>query len=1153
MEEEPFDSPNRPPPRPGAANLSSISEGRNETTIMSNTSSSGDDGPVISPAIPESYAHDPFAAEPILEHLRHLNADTASIQQLLHAADADVHLHSARIRAVLDNDPAIIQTYDPTTDEAYLERSERRRQNEDEIRRLDEECDAILRLLDVGPSRTQMTQSEVLQERLERWGRALELYVWLGGGGAADAIGAGGAGAVAEGGDGSGGGRSTALKKKGGQIDLLTLLEKLCEGCSGEEELSEALSQASQMCTALVDETSVAVRDCTEDAADAEDAYHIRLEAHSILSRRAVQSAEAVEEQFRTNGRAALKIGQQLEMAEAKRRQCESAAVLIRRWWTMENLAEQEATSGEEIRVDEEVRGAIPSSAGRMDPLYTKPENGLEAAKALKMLRTVVKQRSSTPSGALVDKQSTRRFELTSGLIERTSKALESRLLSSFSGIYTRGGTYDFSSPESAGRTGRLDWVALRELAEALTYFDNGRSLHKRYVQMVVFSRFPEFTATKNKKARGGGGNDDNEDANEEEFDMDATRSKLSSLFHRVCEVCTAEFQLIAHVFSSSAESMPLGGGTYDTLAMDAVTLRVARALLQRVISDPRSGLQARIDDILATIDRRGDFDAGAKKLDTFVIIHEKAAVLFSLLKDAAREHLLPKSVSEGDSSSAAAHNRAVSSLLQFLTTQEIALSEGHRRGYLNLELRMLHHECCANLDNIGARLSRPIQVAPDPLISAAGRAGGGPSGSGATVYQAPLMPLDKGGLKKMGFTTLLNGPLKQSVLRQPLINATDSLARARLMFGGSQSGTGGDADATARVITAVYSQMCTFYGQSYLFPIVESLGEMLNPSAPSTPPSLPFKEDSPPHDLGVDGSFWVGVERIHSAAKAFDRELWAEQRAGSVRVFEILVGTRNHTCLSQAKERRVRFFQDLEERGEAAILRALDTLSVHIQWILVAGGESMLATGGSRLLHSVTGKGSGPYAVPSGSTLDTTNSPAVKSLTYCLRAQFVHTQAALTSGSLSAFWTALSMRLYDILVARLLQHYYISTVGAVILSRDVEALRSVAMLAGRNHSHWDNLRELLTLFMTPPDSLRTILVGPEGDVNSGKGLFGRAGRDQSLVFMSRRVDYRVKTNQGMKKCQWVVDLLDDLGVYDPTDAQVNIALYSAEQSKKGS
>ena len=138
-------------------------------------------------------------------------------------------------------------------------------------------------------------------------------------------------------------------------------------------------------------------------------------------------------------------------------------------------------------------------------------------------------------------------------------------------------------------------------------------------------------------------------------------------------------------------------------------------------------------------------------------------------------------------------------------------------------------------------------------------------------------------------------------------------------------------------------------------------------------------------------------------------------------------------------------------------------------------------------------------------------------------------------------------MRLYDILCARLLQHYYVSTVGAVILSRDVEALRSVAMLAGLHHNHWDTLRELLTLYMTPPDSLRTMLVGPDGDINSGKGLFARAGREQSLVFMSRRTDYRIKTHQGMKKHQWVVELLDEFGIQDPTDGPVNIALYAAE------
>ena len=114
-------------------------------------------------------------------------------------------------------------------------------------------------------------------------------------------------------------------------------------------------------------------------------------------------------------------------------------------------------------------------------------------------------------------------------------------------------------------------------------------------------------------------------------------------------------------------------------------------------------------------------------------------------------------------------------------------------------------------------------------------------------------------------------------------------------------------------------------------------------------------------------------------------------------------------------------------------------------------------------------------------------------------------------------------------------------------LSRDVEALRSVAMLAGTDHQHWDLLRELLTLFMTPPNALKTILVGPEGDPNSGKGLFGQAGKEQSLVFMSRRVDYRVKINHVYSKATWATELFEDLGVPDPTEGTVNIATYSAQ------
>merc|ERR1712060_402173 len=153
----------------------------------------------------------------------------------------------------------------------------------------------------------------------------------------------------------------------------------------------------------------------------------------------------------------------------------------------------------------------------------------------------------------------------------------------------------------------------------------------------------------------------------------------------------------------------------------------------------------------------------------------------------------------------------------------------------------------------------------------------------------------------------------------------------------------------------------------------------------------------------------------------------------------------------------------------------------------------------------------------------------AVASLTFCLRALFAHVQAALTPQALSAFWTLLSMRLHDILCQRLLENYNVSIDGAVILSRDVIALSSVCTLSGSDHSHWDILRELVMLYVTPPEALMSILVGHEEDINSGKGLFALAGQNRSLYFMSRRIDYNSKTNAGIKKSAWVNQLLSQL------------------------
>jgi len=559
----------------------------------------------------------------------------------------------------------------------------------------------------------------------------------------------------------------------------------------------------------------------------------------------------------------------------------------------------------------------------------------------------------------------------------------------------------------------------------------------------------------------------------------------------------------------------------------EEMTLTVARALLQRVISDPKNGLQSRISDLLESIDRRGDFDAGAKKLDTFVVIHEKAAGLFHLLRDAAEKMI---AYSQAGKSKDAVNS--VTALKQFLTSQEIALSSGHRKGYLNLELRLLHHSCCSILQEIGCILDRPKTRSQDLSLAEKGI---------LEDYRAPILPIN---MKYLMTCDILLGPLKSSVLRQPVIFASDSLARARLMFGAGKKG----GEATARVIASIFHQMCNFYGQAYLYPIVQALGEKLHPYSPNTPPQLPFDENDAAPDLGVPAQFWVALEYIHTAAKSFDRELWAENRPGSGRVWDTLYTTGGQASMSQARKYRLQFFAELESRGETAIHRALQTLSEHIRWVLVAGGESMFATGGNRFF---SGSSNGPYAIPHGSSLETPNSPAVKSLTFCLRSQFVNIQAALTPTSLSAFWSALSMRLYDIFVPRLIQHYTITQVGAVILSRDVEALRSVSMLAGTNHSHWDNLREAVTLYMTPPVALKSMLVGPEGDANSGRGLFKRVGRYQSLVFMSRRSDYRAKTNQGLRKATWVMELLDSLGVPDPTDSHINMGMFAAERKNQ--
>lgn len=262
--------------------------------------------------------------------------------------------------------------------------------------------------------------------------------------------------------------------------------------------MSATLSQAASMCSTLVDVTKQITKDATESILEVEDAYQIRLEAHELFCRNALARTEEIQNQFRINGRAALQIGNQLEFAESKRQRCETASILIRRWWLMESLAEQENMSGEPLKVQEEVRGSVPLTSCRMDPLFTRPENSLEASRALRQLRQVVKSRGNAATANMqtgqwekTDGTSSRRFDLTADLIHRTSQALEERLLNSFTEIYSRGGAYEFNSAANMTqkqRAGIIAWQELRDVAQACWLFEGGRKLHQCYVDIVVAS-----------------------------------------------------------------------------------------------------------------------------------------------------------------------------------------------------------------------------------------------------------------------------------------------------------------------------------------------------------------------------------------------------------------------------------------------------------------------------------------------------------------------------------------------------------------------------------------------------------------------------------------------------------------------------------------
>ena len=125
--------------------------------------------------IPEEYRKHGVDTEPILYYIRE-KTEEESLDTLMEAAQRDVRLHHARIRAALLNNPTLLAEYDYMQDPAYIARQERKKERIAVVESLAKEAKTILKELD--EEKLNLTQAERTQVKLARWQRALELYVY---------------------------------------------------------------------------------------------------------------------------------------------------------------------------------------------------------------------------------------------------------------------------------------------------------------------------------------------------------------------------------------------------------------------------------------------------------------------------------------------------------------------------------------------------------------------------------------------------------------------------------------------------------------------------------------------------------------------------------------------------------------------------------------------------------------------------------------------------------------------------------------------------------------------------------------------------------------------------------------------------------------
>ena len=152
-----------------------------------------------------------------------------------------------------------------------------------------------------------------------------------------------------------------------------------------------------------------------------------------------------------------------------------------------------------------------------------------------------------------------------------------------------------------------------------------------------------------------------------------------------------------------------------------------------------------------------------------------------------------------------------------------------------------------------------------------------------------------------------------------------------------------------------------------------------------------------------------------------------------------------------------------------------------------------------------------GIYNIDQSSLVETSASEVVLNVVSCLEAQYENLSATLRSQSVDVFWDMLMNEIFGVFLDRLLKKMKVTMFGAVVLSLDVECLQNLCVIGGSDGGEakqkFDLLREVIVLFMVPPESLKVVIIGDGTDDNNS--LFSKLDKSKLVSFLQRRADWK--------------------------------------------